>query len=462
MRPPIRVLGRVALVAIPLALGLLLLGRALAEREPPALRPQGEAATAVRVITMEPAIFVPEFSAFGSVEPVATWSGVAQVAGEVIRLDRDLRPGRLVEAGTEVIRIDATDYELAEAQALAQLAGAEARLAEMVARGENLRASLAIEEQALALAEEELERRRTLLARGTGSQAAVDQAAEAVLRNSARARDMENALNLLPAQERVQEAERAIAEARLAEARRSLERTRVVMPFDGRIAELAVEQGQFVTTGQVMLVAEDMSAAEVSARFTLEQIKPMVADSVGLATITDLPASEVDAVVRSLDLTAELRLVLGERVVSWPASIRRVSFALEPQTRTIGVVLAVDDPIRQAIPGQRPPLVRDMFVEVVLRGGVRRDAMIVPREALERSDAGWSLHVADDADRLRRRPVEVSDVFGNVALIAGGLAPGERVVVSAIDVPIEGMLLAPRADHALRARLRAEAGEAVR
>lgn len=453
MRRAMLILGRVILVVGPIGLGALMLVGAAAEREIPEPREREEPAVPVRILTMQPVSFIPKAHTFGSVEPVSTWRALAQVPGEVTRLHPDLRPGRLIEKGTEIIRIDPTDYELAEAQALARLAGAEARLSEIGAREANLKASLQIERRALALSEAHLERYRTLLQRDVASEASADQAETEFLQVRARLQEIENALGLLPAQRRVQKAERAVAEAQLAEARRNIARTRIGMPFDGRIAEVAVAEGQFVANGQVMVAAEALDRAEISAQLRLEQLRTLAADSLQFDSLVDLSASEIDAVPQGLGLSAELRLDLDGRGVAWPAEIRRLSFALDPQTRTIGLVLAVDDPIRQAIPGRRPPLVKDMFVEVVVRGAERPDALILPREAVERGNNGeWSVLVADGDNRLRRRAVEIEGMFGNIALLAAGLSAGDRVVVGELPVAIEGMRLDPQEETALAQR----------
>lgn len=454
------ILVRAALLLVPLLIGAAILMRAASSRVEPEPVSQTEPASAVRVVTMEPVAFVPQVSAFGTVEPASTWRALAQVSGVVEELLPDLQPGRLVDAGTRIIRIDAADYELAEAQAIARLAAAEARLAEFGTREENFAASLEIERRALELAEAELERRRALLASGTGSQATVDQAEEGVLQRRARVQDIDNQLRLLPAQAGVQEAEKRIAESQLAEARRNIERTVVAMPFEGRISEVSVERGQFVTGGQVMVVAEDLALAEVSARLTPQQLEPLIADRLAHIPAFELTAANIDAIPQAYGLSVELRLDIGSRVFVWPAGIRRLSFAIDPQTRTVGLVVGVKEPYRLAIPGERPPLMGGMFVEVVLRGAAREDALLVPREALERDGEGWAVHVADGEDRLRRRPVALGGLFGNVALVAEGLAAGDRVVVGELGVAVEGMLLSPREDEALKRRLGGEGAEA--
>jgi len=79
---------------------------------------------------------------------------------------------------------------------------------------------------------------------------------------------------------------------------------------------------------------------------------------------------------------------------------------------------------------------------------------VVPRSAVR----GGAVHVADADNRLRRRPVEVLFGQGTLSIIAAGLAPGERVVVSDLVPVVEGMLLEPRVDEALTAELKAAAG----
>jgi membrane fusion protein, multidrug efflux system len=463
MNRVLRVAGRLALVLVPLGLGLALLLQAAGDRETLSRREIAEVPTAVRVITIEPVEFTPSISTFGTVEPVSVWRGVARVAGEVEFVHEDLQSGRLIEAGTEIVRIDATDYELAEAQARAGLASAEARLAELEMRASNIEASVAIERRSLAIGETDLERRRTLLARGTGSQLSVDQAEEAMLQRRARLQDLENQLKLIPAQRRVQEAEASIAGGQLAEARRNIARTRIRMPFDGRIQQVDAEPGQFAASGQVLVVAEDISEAEVTARLPILQVQPLVAQPLATLIGADLTTSQLDAFPRDLGLSAELRLSVGSRTYAWQATIRRMSFALEPTTRTIGLVVGVDEPYRRAVPGELPPLVKDLFVEVVVSGRRLEDALLVPREALRRSDdGGWFVHLADVENRLLQRPVSIGGLFGNVALVATGLGAGDRVVVSDLPFAIEGMKLAPIEDDVLKARLRRGQELAVR
>ena len=82
---------------------------------------------------------------------------------------------------------------------------------------------------------------------------------------------------------------------------------------------------------------------------------------------------------------------------------------------------------------------------------------MVPASALHQGE----LYLADDQDRLVRRPVSVAFQQRDLAVIEAGLAPGERVVLDDMQPAIEGMALSVRRDEAAEARLAARArGEA--
>ncbi|MHA1152329.1 MAG: efflux RND transporter periplasmic adaptor subunit [Alphaproteobacteria bacterium] len=136
-----------------------------------------------------------------------------------------------------------------------------------------------------------------------------------------------------------------------------------------------------------------------------------------------------------------------------------MSETIDPQTRTIGFIVAVDEPYGHVIPGKRPPLVKNLYVEVELRAPPRPGRIVVPRVAVHRADdGGWVVYLADQDDRLVIVPVELGPVQGDLAVVASGVTAGARVVASDLIPAIEGMLLAPRNDEALAVRLIAEAG----
>ncbi len=438
----------------PLALGVILLLIQMRGREAPEQAPPAELVRAVRTITAERTPFVPRAVGYGQVQPGTVWNAVAQVGGRVIERHPDLEPGKLLDAGTVLFRIDPVDYELAVARFEAQIESVRAELAELAVEDANRQASLEIERRSVALTEAELERKRILRARGNASQATVDETERMVLSQRQQVQDLENALRLIPVRRQVLEASLALSQAQLEDARLDLARTTIRMPFEGRIASVSAEENQVVGTNEVLAVADSIDVAEVVAQVPIEQVQGLIDDDV---VVEGLSAAEMGRLAGDLFGGAVVRLRTGPVVADWRGLVDRISPAIDPQTRTVGVVVAVAEPYRQAVPGRRPPLVKNMYVQVEVFGHARPGSLIVPRTAVHRGPAGRFVRVAGADDRLAIIPVELGSVQGDLAVISGGLEAGARVVVTDLIPAIAGMKLAPREDAALMAELRRQA-----
>ncbi|MDZ7811508.1 MAG: hypothetical protein U5L11_17455 [Arhodomonas sp.] len=52
--------------------------------------------------------------------------------------------------------------------------------------------------------------------------------------------------------------------------------------------------------------------------------------------------------------------------ITWPARVTRIASGMDPVTRTMRVVVTVDEPYRKAQPPERPPLQPGMYARVRL------------------------------------------------------------------------------------------------
>lgn len=433
----LRVLG----FGVPVAAAAALLVYGLQTQTGPQQRPPAEASRTVRVSTVEKSQFVPRVTGYGTVEPVRTWDAVAQVPGRIEYLNPALRTGAILKSGTEIIRISPQDYQLAVDEAKANVRSAEARLDELQVQAENARRSLELERRSLELKEADFERQRRLLERGTVSQSVVDTTEREVLTQRSRVQDIENTLRLSPVQIEAQRRQIEVARSRLETAQLNLDRTAITLPFDARIAQVAVEKTQFVSTGTTMAVADDISAAEVPAQIPQGQFRSFVMVSVPrdleLPQLVDQDA--IRAAIERLGWSAKVRLRFDDQNVVWDGEVLRTTDTIDPNTRSVAVVVAVDDPYADARPGLKPPLVKGMFVQVELIGQPIENQIVIPRSAVH----GGQVFTADDQNRLRIKDVKVRLMQGEQALIESGLSPGERLVLSDITPAIEGMLLRP-------------------
>ncbi|MDQ2694236.1 MAG: efflux RND transporter periplasmic adaptor subunit [Pseudomonadota bacterium] len=437
------------LLLLPLAVGVMILAVLVKTRSPPQQAPVTEPARTVRVIAAPVVAVVPRTVGHGTVEPGMTWEAVAEVNGRISELHAELKKGALIGAGSVLARIDPSDFQLAVARAEADIEAVRAQLAELVVRESNTRASLKIEEQALALAESELARNRRLAAQGTVTQSALEQQERGVLGQRQSVQSLTNIINLIPAERRLLEAQLARHQAQLQTARLDLDRTTLKAPFPGRVAQVNVERTQAVRQGQVLAVLDSIDVAEIAVQVPIHRMRALIQrnDAAPLADLEGFNLSEV------LGIAAEVRLHSQDFQVAWDARFARLSDVVDPQTRTVGVIVQVDEPYRQARPGVRPPLIKGMFTEVELRGRPQPDRVVIPRAALH----GGEIYLAGAGDRLEVRPVTVGLVQDDFAVIEAGLKGGERVVLSDLVPAIEGMALRPQADAGALERLLAQA-----
>lgn len=446
-----RIWAKRLLILPPVLAGVAVLAWIVAGREPPVRAPAEERVRTVRVIEVPEVRAVPQAIGQGLVAPGRIWEAVAQVDGRVIEVHPRLEQGAIIEVGAILTRIDPRDYELEVARLSSAIEAAQAELEALEQRQTNLEASVAIERRALVLAENDLARKRRLADTAALSQAAVDEEEIFLLQQRQQVQNLDNELGLIPAEARRLGAQIAQLRAEIEVAKLDLERTEITLPFTARVAESNVEMSEFVRRGDVLLRADGLATAEITARVPIAQLRSlMVLPDEAAPVITPETAP---AVLERMGLSATVRLRAGAFATSWEAEVDRISDTVDPKTRAVGVIVVVDDPVGKAIPGERPPLVKNMFVEVELRGRPQPPGPVIPRSALHEG----RVYVVTEDERLEIRPVELALRQDDLASIGAGLAPGEMIVVSDLIPAIEGQKLAPVVDEELRARLIAEA-----
>ncbi|MDZ7749440.1 MAG: efflux RND transporter periplasmic adaptor subunit [Halofilum sp. (in: g-proteobacteria)] len=448
-----RPVTRTLAILAPLLAGAAIAAWLIADRPPAATDDSAERARAVAVIEAPAIAWVPRATGYGEARPARTWRATAEVAGRVVERHAELASGAILPAGTRLLQIDRADYELALAEARAAISARRAQLDELETREENLQRTLEIERRRLEVAQRELERQQRLLDEGTVSRADVDRQQREYLQQRQAVQEIESSLAQIPAERRRLQAELERDRARETQAERDLPRTVVHAPFDIRVSAVDTETGEYVRVGDVLLRADGVAATEVEAEVPVSQFRAIL-DPARLPA--DADPVRLERLLPRMGLRAEVRLrATGgtEPMARWSARVDRISDAIDPRTRTVGVVTVVDDPYANARPPERPPLVKGMYVEVRLCAPARQPAVVIPRAALH----GGRVYVAGPDDRLAIRAVDVGYRHGGFAVIADGLAAGERVVVSDPVPAIAGMLLAPSTDAETAAALATEA-----
>ena len=452
MKPGIKLL----LITLPLALlGVGFLAYTVTNSPPPERNQPQERAAAVRAIIAKSYLVSPLVTGFGLVHPARTYEAIAQVGGTAEYVNPDLAKGAILPKGAVLLRLSPSDFNLAIAQARANIRAAEARLAEITVSEANQTAALAIETEALALKTADLERTETLFANGTVSQAARDGARAAHLAQRQKVQSIENSLSLIPTQKQVQTEQIAVQKASLETATLNLERTELTLPFTARVASVTVEEGQFVRVGQVAAVLDSVDAAEVEAQISVADMRLLLQSANVALAVLPIDPSGMNDILRGLDLTAKVTRRLGDSSLQWHASVDRISDTIDQKSGALGVIVRVDTAYSGVTPGDKPPLTKGMFVEVTL-SAPSKPGMVLPRTALH----DGQLMLADSDNRLRLLPITPALVRDDILVVTEGLEPGTRVVVSTPVPLIEGLLLEITEDKALEASLADAAGPA--
>lgn len=341
----------------------------------------------VRTVEVRPTSVGLQVGAQGVVQPRTQTVLASEVAARVVEVAPALASGGFFDRGELLLALDGTDYAAAVAEAQARIARAETQLA-----------------QGLADAEVAAADWRTVGADGDPSPLVLREPQVAEAR-----------------------AELAAARAHLAKAERDVERTRVVAPYPGRVRERHVDVGQYVTVGTRLATVYAVDYAEVRL--------PVADDD--LARL-DLPLDASGRRDGARGPRVELRARFAGRDCTWIGHVVRVEGAVDERTRSIALVARVEDPYGRAEEGGQPPLLAGLFVDATIEGRTLERAFVVPREALR---AGSRAFLLDAERRLAIRTVEVAQASRDEVVVSAGLEEGDALVVSPLELPIEGMQL---------------------
>ncbi len=272
-------------------------------RPRPPAPPVEEKVWEVAVMAVEPATLHPAVPLYGRAESYRRPVLRAAVAADVKKVE--VREGERVEKGQVLVELDDREIRFDLAAREADLEEIEAQIQSELHRYQSDQAALRHEEQLLALLKEAEARARTLLRQKLGSQAALDEARQAVVRQTLSLESRRLAVVDHGARLKRLEAMRQRAQALVERARLDLERTSVRAPFDGRIIEVDVAPGDRVERGGALLHLYEKGRLQVRALIPARYL-PVVREALGSRPLA--ARAQVDG--RPVELS--LRRLAGE------------------------------------------------------------------------------------------------------------------------------------------------------
>jgi multidrug efflux pump subunit AcrA (membrane-fusion protein) len=220
-----------------------------------------------------------------------------------------------------------------------------------------------------------------------------------------------------------------MAEANVSAARNTVQqaavgrkRAEIKAPFNAMVRMESVDVGQVVGPQSQVAQLVGTDAFWVEALVPVREL-PLI--TVPKADAPDIKGSAVKVVV----------INSGDRALQREGRVVRLLGELDPQSRMARVIIEVSDPLGLA--SDKPKLLLNSFVKVMIDGPTRDDLIAVPRSALREGDQIWQI---SKDNRLTIKTVNVVRRLPEVVLVKG-LKAGETIIKSRIASPVPGMTL---------------------
>jgi RND family efflux transporter MFP subunit len=194
--------------------------------------------------------------------------------------------------------------------------------------------------------------------------------------------------------------ERTQARAALAQAEKRLRNTRVTAPFAGTVEERFVQPGEQVAPNDPVARVIDVQPAKV---------------------VAGVPERYAGDIEKGNELRIQFQSArLGERT----GTVTFVGSAIDPDSRTFTIEATIANADRTIKP--------EMVTQIRLDRTTIEDALVIPRPAVVRDEAGthvYTLERTDSTAIARKRDIVLGPSTGARVAVESGLQAGDEVVV---------------------------------
>jgi len=369
---------------------ILLVGVALVwlifKTEPTATRKDSarETAMLVDVQTVSRGHYTPTVEVMGQVVPAREITLGSRIGGEIVHQADAFTPGRRVDKGDELLRIEPADYQAVLQQRRSELQQAQADL--------------------------ELEKGQQTVARQEFELLGEDMEA------------VNEALILRKPQLEQAKARVAVAEAAVRQAELDLARTRIRAPFSAQVLARDVTLGSQVSAGQSLGRLVGTEHYWVEATVPLSKLQWL--------TFNDDPDAPGTPVALHQDTI-------------WPSGqtrqgrLTQLVGELDSNARMARVLITVEDPLALDQSRGEPPLILGTLVQARIEGRPLEDVVRLERELIRRNNTVW---VMEDR-KLAIREVEIAFRDENYAYLRTGLEDGDQVITNDLASVVGGAAL---------------------
>jgi multidrug efflux pump subunit AcrA (membrane-fusion protein) len=142
-----------------------------------------------------------------------------------------------------------------------------------------------------------------------------------------------------------------------------------------------------------------------------------------------------DSMDKNPSADADIIFTSGETQYIWKGRVTRIKAQMEEKTRTLPVIVEVDETLTVATTDGSLRLRPGMFVNVKIKGSEINPAYVLPRYVVYPENVVYTVQ----EDRIIIKPVNILRSYKETVIIDGGLSDGDLIIKSPISSASEGM-----------------------
>lgn len=331
----------------------------------------------VETLSLSPQRYSVILDSFGTVQPRTQSVLVAQVSGEINKINQQFRDGGFFEKDDVLVQLDDRDH----------------------------RAELKINEASLLSAKQAL-----LEEQARAEQALIDWQR---LGNGKKP----NSLVLREPQLAAAQAQVLSAQAKLEKAQLALERTKVIAPYAGRILTKHVDLGRVVVNNTQLADIYAIDYVEIRLPINNRDLSFM-----------DLP----EQYRHSDDTQTGSSVILSSNLIGqqqWQGKVVRTEGAIDSNSQQLYIVAQIDNPYGKSNENVSPIKI-GQYVNAQIVGKTLEQALVIPNSAIYQGSYVYVAEQVNGRSILKRKDITLRWQNSQEAIIDSGLAFGEQLVLT--------------------------------
>jgi len=410
-----------------IALGLFIFVALKLTAPPVVIKPSVEKVWPVSSQLIKVSNFRPKIKEFGTIVAGSQAELRPLVSGRIIEVGKNYYEGSIVNKGQTLIKIDPFDHKIKLEDSEAALSEVLTRVAEIVGEIKYETKLLGIIKSQLSIRKRDLERRRKLVKRGSTSRKSLDDA-EISYNDTAKNFAMRQQV-ILRLKNRLNQHKASARRARsaLKQAKRNIQETTVIAPFDGFLANAEVSAGQRIATNERLAKLIEASRLEVKFRLSERDFSSLI------KTKLDLVGNDIE----SSELIGKKIIVkwnIGDQELIYNAKIQRLGAEIDVTGGGVDVYAQLSNIDLST------PLRPGAFVEVIIPSKLYRDVAQVPDTAVVQSNVIYLI----DKGRVKQKTIKPVWRGRNFILIRSVGIDGEVIITRPFPKIMDGLSVVPK------------------